>query len=425
MKKKPRIFLTVILCMTLVLQVVLPVWGFYETNVEFSGAETNLSEDLSDGDAQEPDEIPGESESQPEDIEVEEGEISIDSGESAEENPETDEDDNILVEEEADIPEVSQTQGLSATNEDEIFSDGAAVFTDEDASVRDTVLVLDCSGSMSGTPLTTMQEAAVKFCKQLMVAKGRIAVISFSSSVTMLTDFTRDEALLEEKITGISAGGGTNTTAAMEKAYEILMNSTASARNIVLMTDGLAENGKTSLDGPYTDAYANALYNTVLPMQKNCNIYTMGFFHRLSASEKSIAEKVLGDIQNAGYYDVKNAEDLNFAFDDVADDINNINQEKEKAFVQKHKEFLQQLDYAKFMQEQNAASRVLKKYGSSFEGFAAWKLVTGGLSDNPYNVVLADLILSEEYANAQLESLESSYLLELPSAAGTVITLID
>mgnify|MGYP004504129031 CR=1 FL=1 len=425
MKRKLRIFLTVILCMTLVLQAVLPVWGFDETNEVFSGAEINLSENWSDGDALDSDEIPGESESKPEDIEVEEGEISIDSSESAEENPQTDEDDNIFVEEEADIPEASQTQGLSITNEDEIFSDGAAVFTDEDASVRDTVLVLDCSGSMSGTPLTTMQQAAVKFCKQLTVSKGRIAVLSFSSSVTMLTDFTRDEALLEEKITGISAGGGTNTTAAMEKAYEILMNSTASARNIVLMTDGLAENGKTSSDGPYTDVYANALYNTVMPMQKNCNIYTMGFFHRLSASEKSIAEKVLEDIQNSGYYDVKNAEDINFAFDDVADDINNINQEKEKAFIQKHKEFLQQLDYAKFMQEQNAASRVLKIYGSSFEGFAAWKLVTGGLSDNPYNVVLADLILSEEYAAAQLESLESSYLLELPSVAGTIITLID
>ena len=94
--------------MTLVMQMVLPVWGSDETNKKFSGTETNLSEDWSDGDAQKSDEIPGESESQPEDMIMEEGEISIDSDESAEEGPQTDEEDDIPVEEEADIPEVSQ-----------------------------------------------------------------------------------------------------------------------------------------------------------------------------------------------------------------------------------------------------------------------------------------------------------------------------
>lgn len=424
MKKKLKIFLAAVLCMTLVLQVALPAWGFSEGEEDFSGTEINLSENLSDGEQQEA--IPETPDSNTEDSE-DQGEITVDPEETPEEDPQTEEED-ISVEEEKEIPEVSQSQNLTDENETDIFSDGAAVFTDEDASVRDTVLVLDCSGSMSGTPLKVMKEAAVKFCNQLTAAKGRIAVIKFSANATVLTDFTREEELLEEKINSIYANGGTNTTEAMEKAYGLLQNSTASARNIVLMTDGLAEHGKTSSDGPYQDAYANALYNAVIPMQKDCNIYTMGFFHAVSSSRKAFAQKVLEDIQNAGYYDVKDAGDIHFAFDDVADDINDtndINKEEEKAFIQKHKEFLQQLDYVKFMQEQNAAARVLKKYGSSYEGFAAWKLVTGGLSDNPYNIVLADLLLSEECATAQLESIESSFLLELPSAAGTVMTLID
>ena len=33
-----------------------------------------------------------------------------------------------------------------------------------------------------------------------------------------------------------------------------------------------------------------------------------------------------------------------------------------------------------------------------------WKIVTGGVSDNPYDIVLADLLLSEEISQAQLEA---------------------
>lgn len=67
-----------------------------------------------------------------------------------------------------------------------------------------------------------------------------------------------------------------------------------------------------------------------------------------SGNKMSFLEGVLKDIQNAGYYEVKSAEDITFAFGDVADDINDVNQDEEEAFIQKHKIFLEQLDYIKF-----------------------------------------------------------------------------
>lgn len=51
--------------------------------------------------------------------------------------------------------------------------------------------------------------------------------------------------------------------------------------------------------------------------------------------------------------------------------------------------------------------------------------MTGGVSDNPYDIVLADLLLSEESSQAQLEAIEAGFWQEIPSIANSVITLID
>ena len=75
MKKKLKIFLAAVLCMTLVLQVALPAWGFSEGEEDFSGTEINLSENLSDGEQQEA--IPETPDSNTEDSE-DQGEITVD-----------------------------------------------------------------------------------------------------------------------------------------------------------------------------------------------------------------------------------------------------------------------------------------------------------------------------------------------------------
>lgn len=195
---------------------------------------------------------------------------------------------------------------------------------------RDTVLLLDVSGSMYGTPLSVMKNAAKKFCSSVLSAAGtnRVAIVAFESSYRIL-DFTNDKTELDSFINGLYDLGGTNIYAACQKANEMLSKSEVEAiRNIVLLTDGLPQSGPTSSTGQYNSgdvdyyySYANSVYSLVKGFDPSINIYTLGFFHSLYGSELEFARMFLNDLQNKGYYDVTNVDDLEFTFGEVAEDI--------------------------------------------------------------------------------------------------------
>ena len=67
---------------------------------------------------------------------------------------------------------------------------------------RYTVLVLDTSGSMWGTPMTKEREAAEKFCNDILDAEGTnyVALVTLNSSSTVVSDFTTDINTLSNKI---------------------------------------------------------------------------------------------------------------------------------------------------------------------------------------------------------------------------------
>ena len=50
-------------------------------------------------------------------------------------------------------------------------------------TVRYSVLILDTSGSMVGTPMEKQKEAAVKFCEAVLKAKGtnKVAIVQLDS----------------------------------------------------------------------------------------------------------------------------------------------------------------------------------------------------------------------------------------------------
>jgi len=193
---------------------------------------------------------------------------------------------------------------------------------------RDTVLVLDISGSMDGTPMSVMKQAAKKFCEAVLSASGnnRVAIVAFESSCYVL-DFISDLSILEAYINKLNDSGGTNLYSACSQADSLLANSSASVKNMVILTDGLPQSGAYSSSGQYTSMdssyyydYANAVYSLVKGF-KNYAIYTLGFFHTLSGSDLTFARRFLNDLQNSGYYDVTNADDLEFVFGEIAGDI--------------------------------------------------------------------------------------------------------
>ena len=198
--------------------------------------------------------------------------------------------------------------------------------------VRYSVLILDTSGSMSGTPISVERRAAIKFCESVLAAEGKnyVAVVKLNATSSIGCEFSDDLDTLTNYINSIYAYGGTNTNQALIVADELLASVPDDAiKNIVLCSDGLPENGITSSDGPYTSddystyRYANALYNTAASLKEKYNIYSLAFFHSLSGKALTFGRRVMMDCQNAGYYEVTDPDDLEFVFGEIAGDIVN------------------------------------------------------------------------------------------------------
>lgn len=194
---------------------------------------------------------------------------------------------------------------------------------------RDTVLVIDSSGSMSGSPMTTLKQSAIKFCTSVLAGEGvnRVALVVYSSTAYIGADFTDDTVTLETAINSLYASGGTGMLAAVEEADLLLKSSLATVRNLVIMTDGIPNTGGYSYTGKYTSAdyydfeYANAVYETVISYHSAYSVYTLGFFHNLSSRDLAFASQFLRDLQNEGYYEVTDVNDLEFTFGEIASDI--------------------------------------------------------------------------------------------------------
>jgi VWFA-related protein len=105
-----------------------------------------------------------------------------------------------------------------------------------------SVLVIDVSGSMSGTNITLAKEAARAWVEGLPLGKSECAITSFDDRNYLVQDFTTDRAKLLAGIAGLQAQGGTNYDAAMlnPMAGGLLVSKNGKhKRVIVFLTDGM------------------------------------------------------------------------------------------------------------------------------------------------------------------------------------------
>ena len=176
---------------------------------------------------------------------------------------------------------------------------------------RDIVLVLDTSGSMDGTPLDETKEAANKFITNVLKEDASIGIVSYESSAMKLANFCMNEKYLKNVIASLNSGGGTDIESGLLVAEEMLEQSKAKKKIIVLMSDGEPNEGKRGDD---LIAYADKL------KQKGIRIYTLGFFMSLSNTSKP--QELLEKIADVGcHFEVDDAQNLVFFFNDIADQI--------------------------------------------------------------------------------------------------------
>ncbi len=178
---------------------------------------------------------------------------------------------------------------------------------------RSVMLVLDNSGSMYGNPLNETKKAAVSFVDTVLEQNAAIGVATFDDTAILRSDFTLSKTRLSSSIDAIRDAGSTNIYAGLKLAEEQFEESESKKKIIVLMSDGLPN---CDLTGDDLIEYANELKD------KGIYIYALGFFSSLSSSEKQQAQELMRGIASSGcYYDIDDADNIVYFFDDVATQI--------------------------------------------------------------------------------------------------------
>lgn len=147
----------------------------------------------------------------------------------------------------------------------------------------DVVLVIDCSGSMKqNNRMDTAKKAGRKFADGILKkdSGNKMAVIGFSSAssifgaIDVATDLTDNQNTILRAINQMSAGGGTNYTAALKKAKQILDERQDKTRPgyVVFISDGAPGESGNSLNDPNWNGSAQ-----VAQLKKDgVTIYTIG-----------------------------------------------------------------------------------------------------------------------------------------------------
>lgn len=239
---------------------------------------------------------------------------------------------------------------------------------------RYTVLVLDTSAESrfvnskdieiytARTALPDVKIASSKFLDDISVANGNnyVAVVSYQNYADTVSDFTTEYETLKNKINGLYEYSNTrNISKGLDRAYELLdsISEKNVIKNIVIFTTGMTNAGNYSYSGKYNEdtvgsswynsstdvnlyAYANfALQSADKIKNQGINLYSIGLFGSMAnmpSEGKEITEffqLTTSDLATSKdyFYPVYDADDLQFTFGEVADDI--VSQPKEIKFT--------------------------------------------------------------------------------------------
>lgn len=170
----------------------------------------------------------------------------------------------------------------------------------------DLVLILDTSGSMSGTPWTKTKEAA-QIIADMIQTEDRCAVVGFGSSARIQIDLTSDKELVKQSITNMPfRGGGTAMDLGIQKGFEVVANVGSDRQKIfMLLSDGVPNS-------------QSAVYTKVsTAIEKEIKIYTLG----LGDGVDGVFMQDIADKTGGTYKFSPTPQELNTMMTDLAGEI--------------------------------------------------------------------------------------------------------
>ncbi len=122
--------------------------------------------------------------------------------------------------------------------------------TPKESEAISSVLTIDVSGSMSGNNIEIAKEASNAWVKGLPLGKSECAVTAFNNRNQYIQDFTTNRNKLLQKISGLSASGGTDFDAAFKDPIAgglLALEKAKHKKVMVLITDGYASGNENQI----------------------------------------------------------------------------------------------------------------------------------------------------------------------------------
>ena len=181
---------------------------------------------------------------------------------------------------------------------------------------RDVALVLDVSGSMAGNPLEETKRASERFVNVAFDNDTHVGLVAYDDEAENLAGFGSSKRELNEAITSLKDGGGTNIESGIAAARNLFESSDAGRHYLVLMSDGEPNDGKV---GDELISYAQELKDPDNDGRDDSIVYSLGF------NETAEGQSLLRAIASNGcFYSVRSEDDLQAFFQDIADSINGV-----------------------------------------------------------------------------------------------------
>jgi len=174
----------------------------------------------------------------------------------------------------------------------------------------DLIMVVDRSGSMSGSPINLVKQA-LKFIVGQLKEGDRFSVVSYSTSVTVdiALDYVnkKNKANMLDRIERLHASGSTNLSGGLKTGIDLasaVLNDTNRVRSVFLLTDGMANAGLSN------EGTVNMVRQTKNAFKEACSINTFGF----SGNHDSKFLQNISEVGNGSYFFIKDSDAIGEAF---------------------------------------------------------------------------------------------------------------